>query len=402
MRIAQVVASYHPAVGGLEAHVKALAEGCAAAGDQVTVLTHQAADPAGRPVTGEPNAGEWTGGVRVLRFPLTVRAHHYPVSRGLFRYLREHAGDFDLIHAHNYHNLAGQAALGRHRPFVFTPHFHGTGHTRLAVVLHQLYRPAGARLFRGADAVICVSAAERDLVVAKFPAAAGKVVVIPNGADPARAVPAGAPAGDREPLVLTVGRLERYKNVDLIIRAFRDLPGPATLVIVGDGPDRARLERYSQAGPAGGTVHFTGRVPDEVFGQLLARATVIVSASDHEAFGLTVAEGLASGARVLASAIPAHASLAELAGPDAPVLLADPRDTRQFSASIAASLAAGRIQPGAVALPSWAEVTATTRELYADLGSRAAPPAQAPLRSRTAPPSQAPLRSRDPVLSEPD
>ena len=230
-------------MGGLETHVKALADGCAAAGDQVTVLTHQAGD--------DLAADEWAGAVRVLRFPLTVRAHHYPVSRDLFRYLREHAGDFDLIHAHNYHNLTGQAALSRgrpRRPLVFTPHYHGTGHTRLAAVLHQLYRPVGARLFRGADAVVCVSSAERDLVVAKFPAAAGKVTVIPNGIGPAREVPAGGHAGEREPVVLAIGRLERYKNVDLVIKAFGELPGPARLVIVGDGPDRPRLERYRQAG----------------------------------------------------------------------------------------------------------------------------------------------------------
>ncbi len=255
MRIAHVVASYHPAVGGLETHVKALADGCAAAGDQVTVLTHQASD--------DLAADEWAGAVRVLRFPLTVRAHHYPVSRDLFRYLREHAGDFDLIHAHNYHNLTGQAALSRgrpRRPLVFTPHYHGTGHTRLAAVLHQLYRPVGARLFRGADTVVCVSSAERDLVVAKFPAAAGKVTVIPNGIGPAREVPAGGHAGEREPVVLAIGRLERYKNVDLIIKAFGELPGPARLVIVGDGPDRPRLERYRQAGPGlpPGPVHRAG------------------------------------------------------------------------------------------------------------------------------------------------
>jgi glycosyltransferase involved in cell wall biosynthesis len=399
MRIAQVVASYYPAVGGLETHVKALADGCAAAGDQVTVLTHQAGDAAGGPAADDVVTGEWAGAVRVLRFPLTVRAQHYPVSRGLFRYLREHAGDFDLIHAHNYHNLTGQAALSRgrpRRPLVFTPHYHGTGHTRLAAVLHQLYRPVGARLFRGADAVVCVSSAERDLVVAKFPAAAGKVTVIPNGIGPAREVPAGGHAGERHPVVLVIGRLERYKNVDLIIKAFGELPGPARLVIVGDGPDRPRLERYRQAGPAGHPVQFTGRVPDEVLGQLLAQAAVVVSASDHEAFGLTLAEGLRSGARVVASAIPAHACLAEMAGPAAPVILADPLDTGRFSAAIAASLAAGRIPPGAVALPSWADVTATTRELYAGLCAQAAP------RAQTAPRSQSASRSRDPVLSEPD
>ena len=387
MKIAQVVASYHPAVGGLETHVRELAEGCAAAGDQVTVLTHQAAGA--RPGT---TSSEWAGAVRVIRFPLTVRAQHYPVSRGLFRYLREHAAEFDLIHAHNYHNLTGQAALGRRRPLVFTPHFHGTGHTRLANVLHQLYRPAGARLFRAADAVVCVSAAERDLVLDRFPAVAGKLVVIPNGIAPARPVPPSDAEPPAMPMVITVGRLERYKNVDLIIRAVWALPDPATLVIVGDGPDRARLEQYSRARPGGGPVRFAGRVPDEALARLLAQASVMVSASDHEAFGLTLGEGLTGGTRVVASDIPAHTSLAELAGAGAPVTLADPRDTGRFSGLIAAALAAGRIPAGAVTLPSWADVTARTRELYATLDCPVTP----------APSAQVTPRSPAPALSEPD
>ena len=379
-----MAAAYHPAVGGVETHVRELAERCVAAGDEVTVLTHQVPGPAG----GAPGR-EWAGGVRVLRFPLTVRARRYPVSLGLFRYVREHAAEFDLIHAHNYHNLTGLAALGHGRPFVFTPHYHGTGHTWLASVLHHLYRPAGARLFRAAGAVICVSAAERDLVAGRFPAAAGKTVVIPNGigaVPPGPPKPAARQAGEVPgPVVVTVGRLERYKNVDLVIRAFQDLPDPATLLIVGDGPDRARLERYSRAGPARWPVRFTSRVPGQVLGQLLAQASVIVSASDHEAFGLTVAEGLASGARVVASAIPAHESLAAMAGPGSSVILADPRDTRQFSGSIAAALAAGRVPAGTVRLPSWAEVTTATRELYADLQARAVLGAGTAPRSRPAP-----------------
>jgi glycosyltransferase involved in cell wall biosynthesis len=98
--------------------------------------------------------------------------------------------------------------------------------------------------------------------------------------------------------------------------------------------------------------------------RLLARASVVTSASDHEAFGLTLAEGLASGARVVASAIPAHAALGRLAGADAPVTLVDPRDTRKFTDSLATSLLAGRIRRGDLKLPSWAQVVESTRELY--------------------------------------
>jgi 1,2-diacylglycerol 3-alpha-glucosyltransferase len=361
LKIAHVVASYHPQIGGVETHVKRIAQGCAEAGDEVTVLTHQ--------FDGAP-ADERVGGVRVRRFPLTVRSAAYPFSMGLFRHLRSRATGFELVHAHSYHTLAGQAAVGSGVPVVFTPHYHGTGHTALGSVLHRLYRPLGTRQFGAADAVICVSEAERDLVIRDFPGVAAKVATIPNGTDPRPCPPGDDRAAPEEaagePMVLTVGRLERYKNVDLVINAFRALPSAALLVVVGDGPDRARLERHAQAGGPGWPVRFTGRIPDPMLSRLFAQATVVASASGHEAFGLTLADGLASGARVVASDIPAHAALARLAGLDAPVALADPRDTRKFTELIGASLSAGR-RTTDLKLPTWAEVVADTRELYSQV-----------------------------------
>ena len=237
MRVAQIVASYHPVHGGVETHVRRIAEGLALAGDEVTVLTHQ---------TGGLAAEELVGPVRVRRFPLTVNLLNYSLSLPLFGYLRAHASDFDIVHAHSYHTLVGQAAIRTGPPFVFTSHYHGTGHTRLRALLHRLYRPAGGRLFAAADAVICHTPAESDLVTDAFPGTEGKVRVIPAGTDPR---PAGVPrqrgTGCSEQVVLAVGRLERYKHVDLIVTACRALGTEVTLVVVGDGPDRPRLERLA-------------------------------------------------------------------------------------------------------------------------------------------------------------
>ena len=357
MRIAQVVAAYAPQIGGVETHVQRLAQGSVKDGDRVTVLTHQ---------PGNALAEECVNGVRILRFPLTISSRNYPISLKLFRYLRIHAEEFDLAHAHNYHSLVGHAALHSHLPFVFTPHYHGTGHSALAAFLHRLYYPVGFRLLEGANTVVCVSESERDLVARKFPTAAGKITVIPNGIDPKRPTVDGDRLPPRAPLVLTVGRLERYKNVDLVIDAFRRLPTSATLVVVGDGPDRARLERRAGSGK-GWPVRFAGRIPDRVLDQLFAQAHVVTSASDHEAFGLTLAEGLASGARVVASAIPAHAALGRLAGPDTALSLVDPRDTSKFTDLLAKSLLAGRIQVGGLKLPTWDQTVQKTRELYSQV-----------------------------------
>jgi glycosyltransferase involved in cell wall biosynthesis len=214
--------------------------------------------------------------------------------------------------------------------------------------------------------VVCVSHAERDLVVKGFPDAARKIVTIPNGADPKRVVADERGDATGTPLVLTVGRLERYKNVDLVIDAFRALPTSATLVVVGDGPDRARLEHRAEAG-GGWPVRFAGRIPDPMLDRLFAQANVVTSASDHEAFSLTLAEGLASGARVVASAIPAHAALGRLAGTDTAVALVDPRDTKKFTDVLEKSLLAGRIQTGDLKLPTWDETVKQTRNLYSQV-----------------------------------
>jgi glycosyltransferase involved in cell wall biosynthesis len=361
MRIALVAPSYGPEIGGVETHVRHLALGCAEAGDEVTVITHQ---------FGAAPPEERAGRVRVLRFPPWFGSRTYPVAPAMFRYLRSHAADFDVVHGHNYHSLAGHAAARSRLPFVFTPHYNATGHTRFRTGLHRLYRPAGARQFAAAAVVICVSGAERETLIRDFPMVAGKAVTVPNGTDPRRPAPGGGAGQPHPPVVLAVGRLERYKNVDLVIDAFRALPDAATLVVAGDGPERARLEQHARATGPGQPIRFTGRLPDPMLDDLFARATVVTSASDYEAFGLALADGLASGARVVASAIGAHADLARRAGPGAPVALVDSRNAGQFADALAASLRAGRSRPGEVALPSWAEVVRDTRAIYSRLTAK--------------------------------
>jgi glycosyltransferase involved in cell wall biosynthesis len=193
--------------------------------------------------------------------------------------------------------------------------------------------------------------------------------VIPNGTDPRPAVARGPdrPSGPR--IVLTVGRVERYKNVDLIIRAFSGVRAEATLVVVGDGPDRPRLERLAAGA---GRVRFAGRVSDAELEALLSVADVVTSASDHEAFGLAVADGLTAGAQVVASGIPAHREIGRLAGPAAPISYVDPRNTTDFAVALDAALARGRARAGQAWLPSWSEVADQTRDLYAAVARQAA------------------------------
>jgi glycosyltransferase involved in cell wall biosynthesis len=357
MRIAQVVASYHPLIGGVEKHVQRLASGCAEEGDQVTILTHQ---PDNSP------SEERTGAIRVLRFPLSISARNYQVSAGLFRYMKSHAADFDLVHAHSYHTVMGHTAMSSNLPFVYTPHYHGTGHTSLRAVLHQLYRPLGRRQLQAADAIICNSDAERQLILKDFPSTSGKLATILPGTDVAQAITPGNRFQLTGPVLLTAGRLERYKNIDLIVHAFGRLPFSASLVIVGEGPDRGRLERHARVTRSDHQIVFTGKIAEQALHQLFAQASLVVSASDHEAFGLTIAEGLASGAQVLASPIPAHIEIAERAGVSAPIVLVDPRDD-MFVEQMARLLLAERVTTTHLELPTWADFVKEVRALYAQV-----------------------------------
>ena len=185
MRIGIVANAYHPDIGGVETHVKRLCAGLLAAGDEVEVITQH-----------RSRSEETVDGVLVRRFPLTVKAANYRLSMGLWRWLRRNADRYDVLHAHSYHALAAlPAALTNRTPLVFTPHYHGTGHSRLRAALHPLYRPLGRRIVARAGRVICVTKAERELLVSHFPEARDRMVVVPNGTDPAPDLVAGPEPG---------------------------------------------------------------------------------------------------------------------------------------------------------------------------------------------------------------
>jgi hypothetical protein len=93
-------------------------------------------------------------------------------------------------------------------------------------------------------------------------------------------------------------------------------------------------------------------------------------------FGLALADARASGARVMAYSVPAHAEIAGPAGEDAPVRPTDPRDTSRLTGSLEAPLLASRVQAGGAQLPAWADVVADRRKLYSRALQRAAWPSE--------------------------
>lgn len=134
-----------------------------------------------------------------------------------------------------------------------------------------------------------------------------RISVIPNGVDVAGFSP--APPGGRfpEPTILYLGRLQRYKRVDLILHAVARLRGQgmeARLLVGGKGEHRAALEALRDRLGLGHQVEFLGFVSEEEKRELLRRSWVHVLASPKEGWGISVLEAAACGTPSVASDSP--------------------------------------------------------------------------------------------------
>lgn len=286
--IALVTHRYPPQTGGVETHVNRLAKGLVDRGHRVTVIAADADK------TGERRQRH--SGVDVRRVRSLAPSGTGHIAPGVATTL---AGvDPDLVHAHNYHSFplaisALSLAVRRmSTPIVATPHYHGTSDNDLRDRLLSLYAPLGRWALQRASAVIAVSEWERRQLRQDFGIDAR---VIPNGLDIDRFRTA-TPESREQPYLLTLGRLVEYKGVQHVVRALTD-PRLAAfdLVIAGSGPYRDRLEVMAREAGVADRVTFTGYVDNDRLPGLYSGASVFLSLSTVEAYGMTVAESLAAG-----------------------------------------------------------------------------------------------------------
>jgi 1,2-diacylglycerol 3-alpha-glucosyltransferase len=371
-RVTFITPTFYPTLGGIETHVAQLAEHLTAAGHDVVVLT-----AASRAVISDHGWAEQRAGYCIERHELPVPATTELPPVGLLRAAGKHAREGRVIHAHNYHALTflGAAAWTPPSRLVLTPHYHGVGRTALRTAAHTLYRPAGRWAFRRAAAVIALTGAEAEHLRRDFgPAVSARLSVIPNGAR----VRPGTRMTLSRPTVFTWGRLQGYKRVDLLVRAAAQLPG-VDVVVAGDGPARGMLQELARRLGVADRVRFLGQISDDELGDWLASGVLIAAPSTIEAFGLTVADALASGRSVVASPVDAHRSVAKLAGGAAditflPASAADAQhDPAGLVSEVAAVIRAALDRLGtnsadsprsAALLPTWPMVSAQVAAVY--------------------------------------
>jgi glycosyltransferase involved in cell wall biosynthesis len=154
-------------------------------------------------------------------------------------------------------------------------------------------------LARRASRVIAISEAVRRFNVEQVGLPAEKVEVVHYGLDELpRAWEENPPLELRDPLLLAVCRLAPQKGLETAVRALRSLPG-ATLLVLGEGPDRAALEALADSVGVRDRLLLPGRVGDVA--AFYRRAAVVVHPARWEGFGLAMLEAMLAARPVVAA-----------------------------------------------------------------------------------------------------
>jgi glycogen synthase len=218
----------------------------------------------------------------------------------------------ELVHAHLGEDLAVlpialAAARAARLPLVVTIHC-SLRHTlrspgARAAVLRHVGGTIETSIARRADAVIALTRRRADELAADG-VPAERIRVIPSGVDPAlfgRDVPDPFPTLGR-PRVVYVGRLARSKGVPALVQAAALLRTPdARVLLVGDGPARATIERMIHRHGLADRVRITGFMAHREIPAVLRHADVFCLPSHYEELGTAVLEAMQAGLPIVAS-----------------------------------------------------------------------------------------------------
>jgi Glycosyltransferase len=195
---------------------------------------------------------------------------------------------------------------GARRVMALVPHLFGTTVFQevaipMAAAVWALERPL-VRAYRGIPFEAISKSTAADLEARGIPSESIRVIY--PGIDSVSYTPDPSERSD-EPLFAYLGRLKRYKRVDLIVRAFAAMAHPtARLAIAGTGDYRPALEKLAASLDLGERVRFLGFIDDQTKRSLLREAWALAFTSPKEGWGITNFEAAACATPVIASDSP--------------------------------------------------------------------------------------------------
>jgi glycosyltransferase involved in cell wall biosynthesis len=320
-------------VGGLFRHVVDLARGQIARGHRVGMIADSGSGGARADATLAELANELALGLSRVPMSRQIGISDPAAVTHVARRAADTAAD--VIHGHGakggaYARLARNARAIR----VYTPHG-GSLHYRWGTPAGFLYLLAERALIRRTDLFLFESVYGQDAFRAKVGEPAALSRVVHNGVTRAEFEPI-ATKPDAADLVF-VGELRTLKGVDVLIDAIALLAREGqrvSVIIAGDGPDRAAFETQAAAQDVGDRVRFIGSTPARAAFALGRR---LVVPSRAESLPYIVLEAAAAGMPLIATDV---GGIAEIFGPDASELIA-PGDPVILASAIGKSLREG-------------------------------------------------------------
>lgn len=388
--------TYHPVTGGGETQARTLAEGLAAQGVGVHLVTRRS----DRALPGR----EIVGAVPVSRIAPAARGHLRKWGMLLTAFLellrlRQH---YDIMLVCGFRvlgvpALVAGALLGK--PCILKADSQGElsgaffdpglarfrlRHDRFPV--RPAIRMRNALLRRAARFVAISRVIEQEYLACGVPAS--RIARIPNSTDPDLFSPAGAGVkadlrrrlglGEERPVVTYTGRLVTTKGLPSLLRAWRrviERHPDALLVLVGSGGlglqnCEETLQRYAKENALQSAVRFTGSV--ENVHEYLKASDVFVFPTEREAFGISVIEAMACGLPVVTTHVD---GVKDVVRPGVDALVVAPGDDDAMAAAITTALDGGpAIAAMAVAareraVQTWSNSSVVTayRELFAEV-----------------------------------
>ncbi|MBI4788612.1 MAG: glycosyltransferase family 4 protein [Chloroflexi bacterium] len=357
LRVVMVSARYLPFMGGVENHIYQVSRRLAKRGVDVTVLT---TDPQNHwPVAEEVE------GFHVRRVRAWPANRDYFFAPGVMDVLQRER--WDVVHVQSYHTLvapmAMAAARGARIPYVVT--FHGGGHSsrvRNAArgLQWQLLRPFLARAAR----LVATARFEIGLYGRALRLPAEQFIYSPNGGDIA-ADPRLANATPDPSLLISVGRLERYKGHDRVIAALPHVLKQRPdihLRVLGGGPFEKQLQDLAHKLGVADRVEIRG-VPlaeRNAMAETLSRGALVALMSEYETHPMAAMEAIALRRSVLVADTSGLSELAENGWARAISLRSSPE---QLAAAMLDQLQHPHVPPP-ITLPTWDDCANDLYQLY--------------------------------------
>jgi len=293
VRVLHLYKDYYPVVGGMENHIRMLAEGAVKRGLEVTVL-----------VTSLTHSTEilQMNGVKIIKAGRLATFSSTPLSFSLLSWVRRLKPDITHLHFPYPWGEIAHLMFGHSQRTVITYHSDIVRQKNLL----KLYRPVLGRLLARAD---CIIATSPNYIhsSAHLSKVADKCVVIPLGVNVEPFLKArteavrGLRSEHQPPLLLFVGLLRYYKGLEYLIRAMTHVN--ARLLVVGSGPMAEQWRSLTASLHLQDKIFFFGRVENEDLPTYYQACDLFVLPASHrsEAFGAVQVEAMACGKAVIST-----------------------------------------------------------------------------------------------------